>query len=62
MSYLDEVLINFSSSRLELLLSERLGLKDEPEKQKSHRSKNMGFVWRAVVYYVYRPVRIFEKC
>ena len=34
MSYLDEVLINFSSSRLELLLSERLGLKDEPEKQK----------------------------
>ena len=34
MSYLDEVLINFSSSRLELLLSERLDLKDEPEKQK----------------------------
>ena len=34
MSYLDEVLINFSSSRLELLLSERLGFKDEPEKQK----------------------------
>ena len=34
MSYLDEVLINFSSSRLELLLSERLGRKDEPEKQK----------------------------
>ena len=34
MSYLDEVLINFSSSRLELLLSERLGLKDEPENQK----------------------------
>lgn len=34
MSYLDEVLINLSNSRLELLLSERLNCKNEPEKQK----------------------------
>ena len=34
MSYLDEVLINLSNSRLELLLSERLSFKGEPEKQK----------------------------